>query len=78
MSVHPKMRIVYESMGWFTQRTWMGLFGAPTPKPTVLRSSHPFVFKLSRKMTKVDRERFAELKAEAEAEGKGMVREQRI
>ena len=71
MSVHPKMRIVYESMGC----TWMGLFGAPTPKPTVLRSSHPFVFKLSRKMAKVDRERFAQLKAEAEAEGKGMVRE---
>ena len=75
MSVHPKMRILYDSMGWFTCRTWMGLFGAPTPKPTVLKSSHQFVFKLVRKMTKEHRERFAQLKAEAEAAGEGMVRE---
>ena len=37
---------------WSEVRTYMGAFGAPTPKPTILYSGHRYVKSLARTLTK--------------------------
>ena len=53
MYLHPRMKQVAEWHGenWTEIRTHMGAFGAPTPKPTALYSSHKYVKMLQRTLT---------------------------
>ena len=53
MYLHPRMKQVAEWHGenWTEIRTHMGAFGAPTPKPTALYSSHKYVKMFQRTLT---------------------------
>eukprot|EP00969_Alexandrium_andersonii_P153140 6771931-Alexandrium_andersonii.AAC.1 len=50
MTVHPNMDYIYKVFGWHRVFTWMGAFGAPTRKATVLWSSEPWIQKMARKI----------------------------
>ena len=54
MYLHPRMQQVAAWFGdsWSEVRTYMGAFGAPTPKPTILYSGHRYVKSLARTLTK--------------------------
>ena len=39
MGEHPRMKQLYDMVGFYTVKTWMGLYGAATRKRTTLRST---------------------------------------
>ena len=46
MGGHPRMQQLYDMVGFYTVKTWIGLYGAGARKPTTLRSSEGWVANL--------------------------------
>lgn len=48
MHEHPEMKRLHQLCGWNVIRTWMGMYGAATKKPTSLASNNGLVHRLRR------------------------------
>ena len=58
MALLPRMQWLLNKFQNYETRTWMGAFGGPTWKPTLLRSSSAWVYLMRRFLTADDKQRF--------------------